>query len=353
MIYSVFVKHIASGDLFELPFLSVNAVAELNNGATGTYQFDFMTIKEDVADKYGILVKDIFTSVLSEIWVQDEDGNILEDTFGIIADYQRTKDADANFTLTIAMTSYFSLLQKRRTGANDVFSGIDPASIPWSLINASQTSGIAGADLGITEGSTDTTGLSVSVTYNRSDIKQAISDLSNLRVAGSFDFDIDVTKNFNVYAPTKGSVRANVVFDANTTLANSVDIPLVLTLTNRAIVRGQGINTDVAESVRIASDPTIEEYTLLEDVVTDTQQSDTTVLAAEGDKFLDLNKLPLTYITLKHGDDIDVGSYGLGDTVVVDIPEEGISYSQFRVKKRTLDIDKTSTIIATLDLLTI
>jgi hypothetical protein len=140
------------------------------------------------------------------------------------------------------------------------------------------------------------------------------------------------------------------VLDENTTLADSVDISLLLNMTNSVFARGQGINNDVAESSRNADDSVIEEYTLLEDVITDTQTGDTAVLNGEGDKYLALNQLPLARITKKHGDDIDVTSYGLGDTIIDNCPEEDISYEEYRIKKRTVDIDKTGTIIVTLDL---
>ena len=351
MTYKVFLKHLITGDLFELPYTKLNWVEELNNGATATFDFDFATIRDQVAAPYGTNVFTLLTAVLSQIWVEDSAANKL--WFGVISDYQRSKDAAGNYTLTIAACDYFALLQKRRTAANQVYSAVDPATIPWDLININQTSGIASADLGIRQGATASTGLTVSPSYLRADIKQSISDLSNYKVQGSFDFDIDTSLNLNIYYPTKGSLRANVVLDALTTLADGVKMPLLLNMTNRVMARGQGINNDVTESVRIASDPTINEYTLLEDILTDTTTSDTTVLAAEGDKKLSLEQLPLTQITKKHDDSIDLTTYGLGDTIIVDIPEENISYQQYRVKKRTVDIDNTGTMIATLDLLTI
>jgi len=49
-------------------------------------------------------------------------------------------------------------------------------------------------------------------------------------------------------------------------------------------------------------------------------------------------------ITKKHGDDIDITSYGVGDTIIVNCPRTGYSHiEEYRVKKRTVDIDKTGT----------
>jgi hypothetical protein len=351
MNYTVFLKHVTSGDIYELPFKSINFIEELNNGSQATFNFDYPTIKDEVAKPYGTTVVDLFTSVFSELWVQND--SAVKVWYGVVSEYNRTKDAAGNYTLQIAGVDYFSLLQKRRTDNDKLYTGVDPATIPWDLINISQTSGLPSADLGITQGSTVSTGLTVNAEYKRSDIRQAISDVSNYKVQGSFDVDIDFTKKLNLFYPTKGSVKANIVLDDNNILADSVKIPLLLAMSNNVFVRGQGINNDVAESNRTASTPTINEYTLLEDVVSDTQVSDTTILAAEGDRFLALNQLPLNFITLKHGDDIDITTYSLGDTIVVNITEENISYAQFRVKKRTVDLDQAGTIIVQLDLLTI
>jgi hypothetical protein len=348
MTFTVFLKHTTSGDIYELPF---NYIEELNNGAQATFNFDYYTIKEQVADKYGTTVVDLFTGVLSEIWVQND--SAVKIFLGVVSEYNRSKDAAGNYTLQIAAIDYFSLLQKRRTGSNVVYSAVDPATIPWDLINTSQTSGLPSADLGLTQGTTVSTGLTINAEYKRSDLKQVISDLSNIKVQGSFDFDIDYTKKLNLYYPTKGSVKSSIVLDDNNILADSVKIPLLLAMTNNVFVRGQGINNDVAESNRTASTPTINEYTLLEDILTDTQAPDTTILAAEGDRFLALNQLPLDAITLKHGDDIDITSYGLGDTLIVNISEEAISYAQYRVKKRSVDINEANNILIQLDMLTI
>lgn len=349
MTFKLFLKHVTSGDLFELSFKSVNYVEELNNGSQATFNLDFSTIKEQVADVYNTNVKDLFTAVLSEIWIEDANANKI--WFGVVSEYNRSKDAAGNYTLQVAAVDYFALFQKRRTGADDIYTNVDPATIPWSLINTSQSK--THGNLGITQGATVTTGLSVSAEYKYADIKQSISDLSNLKVNDSFDFDIDYTKKLNLYFPTKGTTRLNVVFDENTIVAHAVKVPVLLNITNSVFVTGQGINNDIASVNRQAADAVIAEYTLLEDVLSDTTTADTTILSNEGDRKLALEQLPLNAITIKHDDDVDLTTYGLGDTVVVNITEENINYAQYRVKKRTVDIDESGTMIATLDLLTI
>jgi hypothetical protein len=345
----VFILDIGTSDIFELPFTSIQTITELNNGSSATIHFDYSAIK-GVADSYGTTVKDLFTATLREVQIEYNKTLVWR---GVISEYNRSKSADGTYTMAIAVIDYFSLLQKRRTGLTEVdFTAVDPATIPWSLINTSQA--LTHGDLGITEGATDTTGLSVTVAYKNSELKSEIAKLSNLFTNGSFDFDIDLTKKFNVYYPTKGTVRPEIVLDINNILADTVKIPVVLALTNSVFVTGQGVNNDIAAVNRQASSGDIAAYTLLEDVISDPNVSDTGILNAEGDKFLALNKLPLYQISLKHaGDDPDFTLYDVGDTLVVNIPEENVSYAQYRVRKKTVDIDPAGSVTVQLDMLII
>ncbi len=347
-IIQVFLKDVASGNLFELPFTSISFIDELNAGKQATFNFDFMAMK-DIASKYSTTVVSMFTSSLKEIWVTMNGTTIW---LGVVSEYDKSRDSSANYTLSVAAIDYFALFQKRRTGLTEVdFSAVDPATIPWSLINTSQ--GLTNGSYGITQGATASTGLSVTVAYKNSEIRQEIIKLSNAQTNNSFDFDIDFTKKFNVYYPTKGSVRSNIVLDDNNILANSVKIPLVLSLTNSVFVTGQGINNDQAAVNRQASAYQTA-YGLLEDVTSDINISDTNLLNALGDRFLALNEQPLYQISLKHdGADPDITTFDVGDTIIVNLPDEAISYSQYRVKKRTVDIDQSGQVISQIDLLLI
>src|SRR5947207_2366214 len=110
MTFTVILKHITSGDIYELPFRSLNYIEELNNGSQATFQFDYQTIKDQVATPYGTTVADLFTGVLSEIWVQNDSG--IKIWFGVVTEFNWSKDMAGNHTLQIAAVDYFSLLQK-------------------------------------------------------------------------------------------------------------------------------------------------------------------------------------------------------------------------------------------------
>ena len=96
-----------------------------------------------------------------------------------------------------------------------------------TLINESQTSNNPYSDLGITQGAHPTT-KNRDRTYKFDNIKDSIIRLSNENLTDGFDFDIDATKAFNVYYPTKGQDRFDVVFDNDTMATWKFKKPLML-----------------------------------------------------------------------------------------------------------------------------
>ncbi len=350
-VIQVFLLDVVTGDLFELPFSSIECIDELNNGKSATITLDYPAIQA-VAKAYNTTVQDLFTATFREIWVNANGTRIW---YGVVSEYNRSKDASGQYQMSIAAIDYFSLFQKRRTGLTPVsFTNVDPATIPWSLINTSQQSYLPYSDFGITQGRADTTPLTVSITYKNAELRQEIINLSNYKQYGTFDFDIDFTKKLNVYYPIKGTTRSNIVLDDNNILADTVKIPVLLSLTNSIYVQGQGINDNVSGVNRKASDTVINAYKLLEDQISDINNSDAGLLAAEGDRFLALNQLPLYQISLKHEiSDPDITSYEVGDSLIVNVIEEGINYQTYRVKKRTTQIDQSGQGICQLDLLLI
>jgi len=357
-VIKVYLLDVGTGDLFELPYESLNFIDELNNGKQATINLDYPAISA-MAKFYQTTVQDLFTATFREIWIEVTmpGGNPTKVWYGVVAEYNRSKDASGQYQMSIAAIDYFSLFQKRRTGLTTItFTNTDPATIPWSLINTSQLSLGAGSasDFGITQGRADTSSLSITISYKNAELRQEIINISNYKQNGTFDFDIDFTKKFNVYVPTKGSIRSSIVLDDNNIMADTVKIPLLLSLTNSIFVTGAGVNDDQSGVNRKASTSTINAYKLLEDQIADIAISDTSLLAAEGDRFLALNQLPLYQISLKHDiADPDITTYDVGDILVVNVPEEGVNYQQYRVKKRTVDIDKSGQGIAQLDMLLI
>lgn len=347
---TVYIVNPTTGDQIELPYEGIQYIEELNNGGQATINFDFLAVKE-IAEKYNTNVVDLFTATLREIWIE-KDG--IKVWVGVVSEYDRSRDANGLYTLTIAAIDYFALLQKRRTGVSKTFTNTDPAVIAWTLIDESQTSENPYSDFGITLGRNDLTGLSQSVTYQFAEINQEITKLSNANQSGSFDFDIDTTKKFNTYYPTKGTLRSNIVLDENNIDADSIKIPVILHITNEVYVVGQGINSDVVYVNRQSSNSYKTAFKKLEDMIRDMQQTDSGILDNEGDRYLQLNQSPtsgyIVSVTLV-GDEPDITTYDVGDTLILNLPEENITNAQYRVRKRTVNIDKTSTISTQLDMM--
>lgn len=351
-VIQVFIKDVGTGDIFEIPYVSIQTIEELNNGGSATFTLDYEDMK-DVAASYNLTVAQLFTSSFREITVQ-KNGTVF--WLGVISDYQRSKDATATYTLTIGAIDYFSLFQKRRTGLTEVdFTSVDPATIPWQLINTSQGLGPGSAsDWGITQGATASTSLLATVQYQNAEIRQEIINLSNYSAQGSFDFDIDLTKKFNVYYPTKGSVREEIVLDDNNILADTVEIPVVTTITNSIFVTGTGAANDQVAVNQQAITSVIDAYTLLEDLISNTDVADTAFLDAMGQNWLALYSLPLYLVSIQHdGRDPDILTYNVGDWLIINIEEESVSYQEYRVKKRTINVDESQMMTVQIDMLII
>ncbi len=344
----VLIKNTLTGDIYEVPFTSINYVEELNNGRSGTIDFDYMAIKA-IASIYKKTVTDLFTAVLTEISIL-LDGTII--FVGVVSEYRRSLDASGNYSLTVAVVDYFALLQKRRTGSTTItFTATDPATIPWSLIHASQILN-AYSDLGITQGVAQTTATTVTIDYKNAEIKQEIVNLSNANANNSFDIDIDNTKKLNVYVPYKGTLRPEIILDVSNIITQSVDIPLVLNMTNSVFYTGQGINNDIAIATAQSPNSVMSAYKLLEDVVSNSTVSDSTLLASLALRYLMNNQAPLLQVTLSHfSDTLKITNYDVGDFLIINIPEENISNGQYRVRRRTVSIDSAGTITAELYML--
>ena len=84
--------------------------------------------------------------------------------------------------MTVAAVDYFSIFQKRRTADGVVFNAVDPATIPWSLLSTSQA--LPYGDFGITLGAVAATPLTISITYNLAEVRQAIMTFQTISNMG-------------------------------------------------------------------------------------------------------------------------------------------------------------------------
>ena len=342
---TVIIRSLQNDDEFEVPFNQIAIDEELNVGRNVRLTLEYRAIK-DVADYYGTTVESILSGGQRELIIRKDTTNIF---IGLITDFNLSRSNEDGMRLDVAGVSYFSVLAKRRTDDRRVFVGTDAGAIAWTLIDESQQSDLPYSDLGITQG-TITASVNRDIIYRFANIKQEITNLSNKVVKNGFDFDLDNTKVFNVFYPTKGSQRPDIVMDEVNILAWAVRKPLILSLTNKVHVTGQGFNDNVTFATRDATAVYKMTFGLLEDIVAARNISQTANLNDIGDKFLEDNQGPALGINISHLDGVpSVLDYEVGDQVKVTIPELALNQSYRRIYRRSIKIDINSTPIVTIE----
>jgi hypothetical protein len=252
-IYRVFIKNPSSTEIVELQPKSWSFIDELNKESTIKLSVSHEEVQK-IADTYNSTNLAIFTTALREIYVERNGTKVF---YGVVTDYQVAPDGQGGKSIDVTGVSWFGLLNKRRAGIPvRIFSAQDAAVIAWTLINESQQSDPDGgggyySDYGITQGAHPTT-KNRDRTYRFDNIKEAIYRLSNNNLKDGFDFDIDTAKAFNVYYPTKGSTKADIVLDEHNLATWRYKKPLLGTLTNRVYVKGAGQNDDLLYVTRTA-----------------------------------------------------------------------------------------------------
>jgi hypothetical protein len=346
-LYKVIVKDPDSGDIYEVPFKTISLTEELNKESTASFGFSWEQVKE-IADAYETTILGIFSTGFREIYIERINSSAVftKIFWGAIMDMEVRPSEDGKIDFTIKATSWFGLLGRRYVGfPSEIFPATDAGEIAWTLIDDSQNSDSPYSELGITEGSIDTS-VNRERTYRFDNIKDQIIALSNNNLEDGFDFEIDNTKAFNVYYPEKGAVLPNVVFDNTRTLASwSYHRPLLSSLTNRVYVRGDGQGDAIKFSQRDSSNGNKDTYTLLETVLpAEAGVVVDATLEAKGDRYLAVHEVPIDEFTAEHYDDEDNYyswfDYNLGDTVKVNILEIGFINEPKRVIRRELKVEE-------------
>lgn len=101
-------------------------------------------------------------------------------------------------------------------GSTTTFTAVDQALIPWVLISDSQ--GLPGGNLGITEGVGNPTGVIRTFTFAvGSKLSDLFSQVAN--VTNGFDYEIDPNLALNVFYPQRGSATQSVLEYGGTVLS--------------------------------------------------------------------------------------------------------------------------------------
>lgn len=332
--YRVRIKNIAGTEIFNIPFTGFSIRESLNRGIDGTISCSYQALKEyseKLQSSYNAMLKSEFREV------QILDNDTLLYTL-VLNRKQNTK----NGAVTLYVSDYLAMLGTRIT-ANDglKYTSTDSAVIAWDEINISQTK--TNGDFGIIKGLQPTT-INRQRTLRYDNLLSLVVGMSNLKVKGGYDVEVDKTKTINWYFPQKGSTKTNIVFTPRNIIEWNVNEGMAGNIVNRVAVLGKGSEDDMVtserEDITNQADWLLHEATLAEKGVSSTDELDD-----RGDKFLEDNDTPEDNrsITITHVDGFPVSltDYELGDTVKVQIPEEDID-ENLRVIKRTIALKNSA-----------
>lgn len=338
--YNIYVKN-AAGKIWEIFSKDFSIVDELNKESTAKISLSFNEFKK-IATATNTTVMGVFTSAFMEIYIERDGTKIF---WGALTSFEVQPTNDGEMNIAISATSWFGLFQKRICGIpSRIFSATDAGAIAWTLIDESQTSDSTYSDFGITEGSI-TASKNRDRTYRFDNVKDSIIKLSNNNLADGFDFEIDNTKAFNVYYPTRGTSRPNIVFDFRTLSGFKFKKPLLFDLTNKVHVIGAGENDDVLYTTRTAGTSYRGDWHTLEASRQERDIEQLVTLQDKGDRTLAEDQTPIIEFSAEHYDDqIQWSDYALGDTLKVNLPDLGMSNESKRAYKRELLMESDKSI---------
>lgn len=344
--YRIFLVDPGNDDQYELQPKSWTLAEELNKESTVTLNFSWEQI-EEIATAYGTDVLGMFANELRELWIErlNSAGTYTKIFWGLVSDFDANPGNEGAVNFVVKAISWFGVLSRRKAGFPvRTFTATDAGEIAWTLIDESQSSNTPYSELGITEGVIETS-VNRDEIYRFDNIRDAIVALSNNTLDDGFDFEIDNTKAFNVYYPTKGSTLPNIVFDKSKVADWHYHKPLIATLANRVYVRGEGTGDDVVYVQRDGTNGNKATWTLLEEVLPSISEvNDTTALNNRGDRHLALHEAPQIEFSADHYDD-ETNSYSwldyaTGDTIIVDYPNLALAEVSKRVIRKELIIQE-------------
>lgn len=230
--------------------------------------------------------------------------------------------------VTIRGYGFLEMLASRYTDALKTYASTDTGAIAWDLIDTTQN--LTDGDLGITQGSIETT-QDRDRTYENKNILDALVALTEIR--NGIDLEVDDSKVFNVWG-TRGVDRTNTtVFEYGTNIL-SANIDQDFTKpANEIIALGSGVG---AAQLRVtATDTGLRSINKLRQqrvAFTDVKESAT--LTGKAEEFLRINKQSILSIEFEQvpGTQPSFGSIGLGDSIQMRISRDSYEIDQaFRV----------------------
>lgn len=337
MIFKIIVQN-ADGSLkWEVPYDTFSFTEVLNDGASGTISFNEQTIKA-IAEYYAIDTDFIFQAGYREVYIYDEDGNLIFG--GFIGEPTSSKTANGEKTRTLAINSWIDLLEARFTNHPSVAMKLEFSNkYAWEVIEAliNYTQGLSYGDFGFTLG-TQPNDVQRDRTFYFSTIKEAIQKLVGTEVINGIDIDITPAKVINCYYPKKGSSKPNhALVDGVNIRSYSTRTIFMNQMANEVFVFGEGQRDNMAIEVVTSSNTFKENYFLLQRGISEKDTATSVNLIAKGQKALEQLQSPRKIPTVVCDYDSPLYTeYELGDDLPVLIPDENINAS-YRLKQRTLN----------------
>jgi hypothetical protein len=216
--------------------------------------------------------------------------------------------------------------------------------------------------LGIRQG-TIAPSFPITPTYDRfKKLKSAIEDIANMYNAMDFDITIVIdpvtnrlSRYFNVFYPRQGVVNTGLVFTYPGTIKKVDKSKDGKQMVNQVAERGQGSGVD--QAVMVSYDQaSIQAYGMRQDQEDEPDVPDTGTLQLLGLEVIRLRKDTLELPALTMDDSLPpfLGSYGIGDQILVQITNAGIASGTFAYRIEqidgTVDSDDVGEIVLTLSL---
>lgn len=319
-------------EMWELPYSRINLSEELNGGLDGHLTIPYKSLLK-YAQNLGTTPDNIISAGFRS-WKLYSDDSLFRR--GVLSHRAIFGGQTGATNLTVYFTDYVGLLGSRYTPLEDIYTSEDSADIAWALIDDSQSDISGEGNLGITRGTHPTT-VNRDRTFRHDNIRNEIVKMSRAKLYNGFDFDIDNTLKFNVYYPTKGTERPEIVFSEFNIVSWLSNRPLTAKLANRVHVLGGGFGEEMVTTTREDATP-MATWGLLEDTLSEKSVSTLKTLEDRGDKYLDIKSEPKDVFSITVKDkNPSILNYDLGDTVKVIISEIGVD-EQLRIASRSIDI---------------
>lgn len=341
--YEVIIHDPVNDVIWEVIPKSYGFTEVLNKESVGTFYFSYEELKK-MAEINDTTVLNIFTAAYREIYINRNGTKIF---YGYIDDFAVEPVDGGDMTVTVRALSFFALFKKALVGIGTEvrYEGVDAGDIAWDLINDWQLADAPYSSRGITEGS-------ITASKNRirgylfDNIYEEIVRLSNENLVDGFDFEIDSTKAFNVYYPTKGQSRPNIVFDDRTAASWRYKKSLISSMVNQVHVLGEGVNDDINYATRTAATSYRTPFGTLEEKLDARNTTEAATLQDKGDRRLLEAREPEIELTgVAHYDDgIAYTDYNVGDTIIINFPQLGIINDTIRVKERSFTMQTPQSI---------